>query len=79
MKFKDFTHCIITDEYNRPMVWSPPDEQLCYVDDEYWIDEVLPLKIVTIKSARKQIKKSSENRKLWGYSATKYKLIPVKF
>lgn len=79
MKFEDFKYCIVVDDENQPMVWSPPDEQLCYCQDEFWEDDILPLKVVTVTEARRQIRLSKKNRKRWGYeNDIKYKLIPVK-
>jgi hypothetical protein len=79
MKFKDYKKCIIVDEKNRPMSWSPRDEQLCYCNDEYYLDWIFPIKIVSIKTARKQIRNTIENRKLWHMDDdTQYKLMPVK-
>lgn len=77
MKFKDFRYCIIVDDEMKTMVWSPPDKQLCYCNDEFWEDDILPLKIVTIQEAREQIKKTVKNRKKWGYDICRYRLIPV--
>ena len=77
MEFKDYKYCIVADEHDRPMTFSQPDEQLCYCDDEYWVDDVLPLRVVTTRTARRQIRVSIKNRNAWGMDVPKYKLIPV--
>ena len=79
MKFKDFKFVIITDKNNRPMSWSSVDNQVCYCDDENWLDDIHPIKVITKKTAKQQIKKSIENRKSWGMGHSKfdYKMMPV--
>lgn len=77
MKFKDFKYCIITDEDSRPMSFDYDFGALSYCNDEFWQDEFFPLKVVTIKTAQKQIDTSITNRKKWGLESPEYKLIPV--
>lgn len=77
MKFKDFKYCIVTDEHDRPMTFSELDGQLCYCNSEDWKDDIFPIKVVTIKTARKQIRISTTNRLNWGYAKPQYKIYPV--
>jgi hypothetical protein len=80
MKLKDFKYCIVVNGDNKPMSFSQSDEQFCFADNEIWEDELFPLKIVTIKTARKQIEISTQNRKKWGFDKTHpttYRIMPV--
>lgn len=81
MKAKDFTHCIITNETNRPMSWSGRDQQLCLCDDgddDHWKGDIHPVRVVTIETAKKQIARTKANRIKWGFNAGEYKIFPVK-
>jgi hypothetical protein len=77
MKIKDFKYFIITDEHSVPMAWPRGDRQLCYCDDEYWLDDISPICIVTRKTAQRQIAMSVEFRTGMRWDIPKYKLMPV--
>lgn len=79
MKYKDFGYVIVTDKHNRPMSYVKSEHQLCYCDDENWIDEIFPIKIVSKRVGQNQIKTTIQNRKKWGFEVShiEYKLMPV--
>ena len=80
MKYKDFKYVIITDKDNRPMSYSKADGQICYCDDDGYIDEVHPIVVVSKQVAKNQIKRTIKYRKFLGMtdSETEYKLMPVR-
>ena len=77
MKLKEFTHCIIVDENDRPMTYSFLDKQLCYCTNETWKDEHNFVEIYTIKEARKLINKTNKHRRLMGDGESLYRIMPV--
>ena len=77
MKLKEFTHCIIVDERDRPMSYIEVEKQLCYCNNETWEDEFTFIDIYTIKEAKKYIAKSQKFREKNGWGKSIYRIMPV--
>jgi hypothetical protein len=77
MKIKSFKNFIVTDWEGKPMVFHKPSKQLVYCNDEFYREDICPIKKVSEQQGREQIEKTIKFRTENGYDVGKYKLMPI--
>ena len=68
-------YCIITDRNGRVMTFNEEGQIAYPASDAYWH----PIRITTMKNAKKVIKRSTKLRKSWACSKTRYNIKPIEF